>query len=211
VRLDWEGAGTLTQWLVTQGFLVWKLDNRGAWGHGHAFETPVDRRLGDIEPADQLAGVEYLTRLPGVDPQRIGITGWSYGGYMTLLCLTRAPEVFACGVAGAGVTDWRLYDTAYTERYMGLPDENPNGYRDCSAVTYVGGLKAPLLLVHGADDDNVHLQNTLVYVDALSKANKPYELLIQPGQKHGTEGFSARRYQHERTADFFCRHLRPNS
>lgn len=207
IRQDWEGGGTLTQWLVTRGFLVWKLDNRGAWGHGHAFETPVDRRLGDVELADQLAGVEYLKRLPGVDAERVGITGWSYGGFMTLMGLMRAPEVFACGVSGAAVTDWRLYDTAYTERYMGTPEQNPDGYRECSAVAHVAGLKSPLLLVHGADDDNVHLQNTLVYVDALSKLNKPYELLIQPGQKHGIDGFSARRYIHERTAEFFVRHL----
>ncbi len=208
VRRDWEGAGSLTQWLVAQGFLVWKLDNRGAWGYGHAFETPLDRRMGEIELVDQLAGVEYLKRLPSVDPDRLGITGWSYGGYMTQMALMRAPDVFACGAGGAGVTDWRLYDTAYTERYMGLPSENPDGYRECSAVTHVSGLKSPLLLIHGSDDDNVHLQNTLVYVDALSKANKPYELLIQPGQKHGIEGFPARRYVHQRTSDFFHHHLK---
>jgi dipeptidyl-peptidase-4 len=207
VRKSWAGGDPLDQLLTQAGFLVWKLDNRGAWGRGHAFEVPVDRRLGEVELRDQLAGVEYLKSLPYVDPARFGITGWSYGGYLTLYALTHAPEVWRCGVAGAPVTDWKLYDSIYTERYMGTPAENPEGYRAASPLTAAEHLAAPLLLVHGTDDDNVHLQNTLQFVEALSRHRKPYELLVQPQQKHGFTGEAVRTYTHERMVEFFTRHL----
>jgi dipeptidyl-peptidase-4 len=208
VRHTWEGADPLEQLLVQEGILVWRLDNRGSWGRGHAFETPVNREMYRQELADQLEGVRYLKSLPYVDPERIGITGWSYGGSMTLYSLTRAPEVWRCGAAGAPVTDWVLYDTIYTERYMGTPQENAEGYKACSILEGAPNLQAPLLLMHGADDDNVHLQNTLQFVDRLSQHRKPYELLIQPGQKHGFHGAAARTYQHERLVEFLVRHLR---
>jgi dipeptidyl-peptidase-4 len=209
VRKTWAGADALDQLLAQAGCLVWRLDNRGSAGYGHAFETPVAGNLGAQELADQLAGVAYLRSLPYVDPARIGITGWSYGGFLTLYALTRAPEVWACGAAGAPVTDWSLYDSIYTERYMGLPDENPDGYRRASILEGAGELRAPLLLCHGTDDDNVHLQNTLQLVEALSRHRKPYELLLQPGQKHGFKGAEARVYLNERLLEFLCRHLRP--
>lgn len=209
VRYTWEGADPLEQLLVQQGILVWRLDNRGSWGRGHAFETPVNRGMYRVELADQLAGVDYLKSLPYVDPERIGVTGWSYGGSLTLYALTRAPEVWRCGAAGAPVTDWALYDTIYTERYMGTPSQNPEGYRACSILEGVPHLKAPLLLMHGTDDDNVHLQNTLQLIEQLARHRKPYELLVQPGQKHGFQGPEARIYQHERLVEFLTRHLRP--
>lgn len=207
VRYNWEGADPLEQLLAQEGILVWRLDNRGSWGRGHAFETPVNREMYRVELADQLAGVEYLKSLPYVDPERIGITGWSYGGSLTLYALTRAPEVWRCGAAGAPVTDWALYDSIYTERYMGTPSENPEGYKACSILEGVPNLKAPLLLMHGTDDDNVHIQNTLQLVERLAQHRKPYELLIQPGQKHGFQGAEARIYQHERLVEFLVRHL----
>ncbi|MCC2671190.1 MAG: peptidase dipeptidylpeptidase domain protein, partial [Armatimonadetes bacterium] len=207
VRRTWAGDDPLEQLLAQAGFLVWRLDNRGSWGRGHAFETPVDRRLGEVELRDQLAGVEYLKSLPYVDPERLGITGWSYGGYLTLYALTHAPEVWRCGVAGAPVTAWKLYDSIYTERYMGTPEENPDGYHASSPLEAAEHLQAPLLLAHGTDDDNVHLQNTLQFVEALSRHRKPYELLIQPRQKHGFRGESPRTYLHERMVEFLKRHL----
>lgn len=207
VRKGWSGADPLDQLLTQAGFLVWKLDNRGSWGRGHAFEVPVDRRLGEVELRDQLAGVEHLKALPYVDPERFGITGWSYGGYLTLYALTHAPEVWRCGVAGAPVTDWKLYDSIYTERYMGTPAENPEGYRAASPLNAAEHLAAPLLLVHGTDDDNVHLQNTLQFGEALSRHRKPYDLLVQPQQKHGFTGEMARTYTHERMVEFFTRRL----
>jgi dipeptidyl-peptidase-4 len=171
--------------LAARGYLVWSLDNRGSWGRGHAFATPIFRDMGRRELADQLEGVAYLKTLPYVDPSRIGIGGWSYGGYMTLYAMTKAPEVWKCGAAGAPVVDWRLYDSIYTERYMRRPADNPEGYKSSSPLEAAASLKGGLLLLHGAADDNVHLNNTLQLVAALIKAGIPHELFVAPGEKHG--------------------------
>jgi len=208
VLKHWAGSDALEQILTRAGIICWRLDNRGSWGRGHAFETPLDRRLGEVELRDQLAGVEYLRSLPFVDPRRIGITGWSYGGYLTLYAMTHAPDVWRCGIAGAPVTDWALYDSIYTERYMGTPEQNPEGYRASSPVNAVEHLAAPLLLVHGTDDDNVHLQHTVQLVEALSRHRKPYELLLQPKQTHGFKGQDTEIYLHQRILEFFLRRLR---
>jgi dipeptidyl-peptidase-4 len=141
--------------------------------------------MGRVELQDQLTGVEYLKTLPFVDPARLGITGGSYGGYMTLYALTNAPSVFKAGVAAAPVTDWKHYDSIYTERYMGTPESNPKGYETSSPLQKAGALEADLLLVHGTSDDNVHLANTLAFVAALVKAGKPYSLQLHPRQLHG--------------------------
>ena len=168
VHNAWAGA-TWDQALAHRGFVIWQLDNRGSVGRGHAFETPLYRRFGEKELADQLDGVRWLIAQGFVDPARIGIYGWSYGGYMTLYSLLNAPDLFRAGIAGAPVTNWRNYDTIYTERYLGLPSENAEGYRLSSAVTYAGNLKAKLLIVHNIEDDNVLFQNTLQMTDALEK------------------------------------------
>ncbi len=181
----WDSSAAFEHLLASHGFLVWSLDNRGSAGRGTAFETKVQRDLGRIELLDQLTGVEYLKTLPYVDASRLGIYGWSYRGYLTLYALTRAPQVFKAAVAGAPVTDWRFYDTIYTERYMGTPEGNPGGYATSSPLARAGELKAALLLIHGTSDDNVHLANTLSFVDALTKAGRPYSLLLHPRQLHG--------------------------
>ena len=152
---------------------------------GTAFESAIHRDLGRVELEDQLAGVEHLKSLPWVDPARIGITGWSYGGYLTLFAVTNAPDVFRAAVAGAPVTDWKHYDSIYTERYMGTPEGNPKGYETSSPLQKAGQLKADLLLVHGSADDNVHLANTMAFVSALIKAGRPYSLQVHPRQLHG--------------------------
>ena len=204
------GETTLMDHLFAQeGFLVWSLDNRGSWGRGHAWESTIFKDMGRRELADQLAGVSYLKSLPFVDGNRLGIWGWSYGGYMTLYTLTHAPDVFKCGAAGGPVTDWKFYDSIYTERYMRTPQENPIGYKDSSPLEAADKLKASLLLIHGADDDNVHMQNTMNFVDALVKAGRPFELYIQPGQKHGFQGDAIRTYLNTRLLDFFKQHLAP--
>jgi dipeptidyl-peptidase 4 len=185
VRNAWGSASGVDHLLASQGFLVWSLDNRGSTGRGHAFESPIFHDLGRIELQDQLAGVEYLKSLPWVDPARIGITGWSYGGYLTLYALTHAPGVFKAGVAGAPVTDWTFYDSIYTERYMGTPRSNPQGYETSSPLKRAGDLRAELLIIHGTADDNVHLANTVSFVDALAKAGRPYLLNVHPRQRHG--------------------------
>ncbi|HXX24547.1 MAG TPA: S9 family peptidase [Terriglobia bacterium] len=190
-----------------QGFIIWSLDNRGSWGRGHAWESKVFKNLGHYELEDQLAGVAFLKSLPYVDPTRIGITGWSYGGFMTLYALTHAPGVFKCGAAGGSVTSWKFYDSIYTERYMRTPQENPEGYKTASPLEAADKLKAKILLIHGTDDDNVHMQNTLNFVEALVKARRPFELYVQPGEKHGFASEAARLYLAQRMLEFFKQNL----
>jgi dipeptidyl-peptidase-4 len=181
----WESTSPFKQLLASHGFLVWSLDNRGMAARGMAFETAIHHDLGRVELEDQLAGVEYLKSLPFVDPGRIGITGWSYGGYLTLYAVTNAPGVFKAAVAGAPVADWKNYDSIYTERYMGTPETNPKGYDASSPLQKAAQLDADLLLIHGSADDNVHFANTMSFVAALVKAGKPYSLDVHPRQLHG--------------------------
>jgi dipeptidyl-peptidase-4 len=203
VRDAWGATTLLDHLLASRGFLVWSLDNRGAFGRGHAWETPVFHDMGKRELADQLAGVRHLKTLPFVDAARIGIWGWSYGGYLTLFSLTRAPDVWRCGIAGAPVTHWKFYDTIYTERYMGTPQENREGYESSAPLARAGDLAAPLLLIHGGADDNVHVQNTVAFVDELVRAGKPYELQIQPRQKHGFRGRESLDFRNRAIVRFF--------
>jgi dipeptidyl-peptidase 4 len=207
IQNRWGVTSGLDQLFVQEGFLVWCLDNRGSWGRGHAFESVIYQHMGEHELADQLAGVNYLKSLPYVDPGRIGIWGWSYGGYMTLYSLTHAPEVFKCGVAGGPVTAWKYYDSIYTERYMRRPEENPEGYKNSSPLYAVDKLKGRVLLIHGADDDNVHLQNTMNFIDALVGASKAFDLYIQPGERHGFGRLPVRVYLVQRVLDFFKQNL----
>ena len=206
VRDSWSGA-TWDQALAHRGFVIWQLDNRGAAGRGHAFEAALYRRLGEKELADQRDGVRHLISQGFVDPARIGIYGWSYGGFMTLYALLNAPELFKAGIAGAPVTDWRNYDTIYTERYLGTPAENEDGYRRSSAVTYADKLRAKLLIVHNIEDDNVLFQNTLQMSDALERAGKLFTMMIYPQKSHGVGG-PARKHLLELTTEFFETNLK---
>jgi dipeptidyl-peptidase-4 len=173
------------QYLVQHGYVVFALDNRGSGLRGTRFETSLEHRLGGVEVQDQLKGVEFLRALPYVDAKRIGIFGWSYGGYMTLMCLMQAPEVFAAGVAGAPVTDWTLYDTHYTERYLSTPATNAEGYRLSNVLEYASRLKRPLLVVHGMADDNVLFAHSTALMKKLQDLQKPFDLMTYPGGKHG--------------------------
>lgn len=175
--------------LYTQeGFIVWRLDNRGGFGRGHAFETPIDGELGPVALEDQLAGVEYLKSLPYVDPDRIGCDGHSFGGFLTLYALINEPEVFRCGKAGSPPTSWRYYDTIYTERYMGTPEQNPEGYAATDVISGAGDVKVEPMIIHGLDDTNVHLQNSVNFIQALEEAAKPFEFVPLPNQDHDYEG-----------------------
>ena len=175
--------------LYTQaGFLVWRLDNRGSFGRGHAFETPIFGQLGPAALDDQLAGIEYLKSLPYVNADRIGTDGKSFGGYMTLYALLFAPDVFRCGVAGAPPTDWSYYDTIYTERYMRTPDTNADGYSATNLVAVAGQIQARPLLIHGLADTNVHLQNTVNFIQALEAADKPFDFVPLPNVTHSFRG-----------------------
>ncbi len=175
--------------LYTQeGFLVWRLDNRGGFGRGHAFESPVFGELGKVALEDQLAGIDYLQTLPYVDASRIGTDGKSFGGYMTLYALLHAPEVFRCGVAGAPPTDWSYYDTIYTERYMRTPDQNPEGYSATNLIDVAGQMQARPLLIHGLQDTNVHLQNTVNFIQALEANDKLFDFIPLPTLSHSFTG-----------------------
>jgi dipeptidyl-peptidase-4 len=170
------------------GFLVWRLDNRGTVGRGHAFETPIFGQLGQVALEDQLAGIEYLAGLPYVDAMLIGADGKSFGGYMTLYALINAPDIFRCGVAGAAPTDWSYYDTIYTERYMRTPQENPDGFAATNLIAQVEPLEAVPLLIHGLADTNVHLQNTVNFIEALEAVDKPFEFVPLPNLSHSFQG-----------------------
>lgn len=206
VRNAYAGL-SMDQVLAHDGFVIWQMDNRGSFGRGHKFEAAVHRQLGKVEVSDQKEGVKYLLGLGFVDPERIGVQGWSYGGYMTLMCLLHAPEYFKAGIAGAAVTDWRNYDTIYTERYMGLPDENAEGYKAGAPVTAAANLKGKLLLIHNIQDDNVLFGNALQMMNALQLAGKPFETLIYPQKSHGVSGRLAT-HMRQQQLDFFRRTLK---
>jgi dipeptidyl-peptidase-4 len=193
--------------LARRGVLVFSVDGRGSGGRGREFEAVIHRRLGEIELADQLAGVAWLKARPDVDAGRIGIFGWSYGGTLVLAALLRTEGVFACGAAVAPVVDWREYDTAYTERYMQRPADNPEGYDQTSLPPLAGRLGVPLLLAHGLADDNVHFANTARMIDALVESGKLFDLVVYPGKDHGIAGPRHRPHLFSAVTRFFERNL----
>ena len=208
VRDAWGGSTFLWHELMAdKGFLIFIVDNRGAAGHGHKFETPIYHHFGRAELADQLAGVKWLTRQSYVDGSRVGIWGWSFGGYLTCMAMLRAGDVFRAGFAGAPVTDWRRYDTIYTERYMGTPQENPEGYRDSSPVNFAAGLQGKLLIAHATGDDNVHFSNSLALAEQLVEAQKYAEFLIYADRGHGVTDSTARIHVFHRVTQFFAENL----
>jgi dipeptidyl-peptidase-4 len=203
-------ADLAAQYLAERGFAVWKCDNRGSSRRGHAFEAALNRDMGSVEVRDQVDGVRFVrASFPEVDGDRVGVTGGSYGGYMTLRCLTEAPDVFRAGVAVAPVTDWDGYDTCYTERYMGTPRDNPEGYRRASVLSAVYRLEGDVLVIHGLLDENVHFRHSARLSKALIRASKPFEFLPIPDERHSSRGLESRRYVAEKTAGFFERALRP--
>jgi dipeptidyl-peptidase 4 len=178
------------------GFLIARIENRGTINRGKAFESATYLELGDKDLRDQADGVRFLAGRPYVDGARVGIYGHSYGGYMSALALLKQPDVFHVGVAGAPVTDWKNYDTIYTERYMRTPQENPDGYKIGSCLEYAKNLKGDLLIVHGMVDDNVHPNNTFQLIDLLQQADLPFEIMLYPNFDHGVGGnYSALRWR----------------
>lgn len=195
------------QCMADEGYIVAISDNRGTPGENAAWIRAVKGNAIDIPLADQVEALKALgARVPQMDMKRVGVFGWSFGGYFSAMATIRRPDVFAAGVAGAPVVDWQDYDTFYTERYMGLPAENAGGYAKSSVLTYASQLKRPLLIVHGVTDDNVYFQNTMQLVLALLKAGRPYELLLLPGT-HMLADEVLRARETERQMDFFAQHL----
>jgi len=198
------------QILLDAGYILFRLDNRGTPHRATSFKTAIDRRMGQLEVDDQIAGARYLQTLPYVDAGRIGVTGWSYGGYMTLLMLTAPDSPFKAGVAGAPVTDWKLYDTHYTERFMGTPQNNAEGYAKSEVVGRLSRLKpGSLLLVHGMADDNVTFDHSTRVLFALQAQGKPFETMVYPGLRH-RGGWTPMNRMHRamQTVEFFDRKLK---
>ena len=206
---EWLGGAPLwLQAFAAEGYVVARLDNRGTPHRGIHFEQAVHRRLGVLEVQDQLRAVEWLQQQPFVDPARIGVHGWSYGGYLTLRLLLAAPAAIACGVSGAPVTDWSMYETGYTERYMDGPAENAAGYQLSSCLPYVAQLQRPLLLVHGTDDRTVMWSHSLAFVDRAIAAGKQLDYFPYPMQQHGLVGAHKKHFL-GLLHDWLGRQLRP--
>jgi dipeptidyl-peptidase-4 len=206
IHNQWSGVGE-DQLFASSGYIVWSLDNHGSIGRGHKFESVIFRDMGHHELEDQKTGIEYLKKLSYVDPARIGITGWSYGGYMTLYSLVNAPGLFKAGLSGAPVTDWRNYDSIYTERYMGLPQINADGYQHSSPKTRAADLQAKLLILHNIEDDNVHFQNSMQMAEALEKADKQFRMVVYPQKSHGVFGVYSKSL-YATVLDFFDENLK---
>jgi dipeptidyl-peptidase-4 len=183
------GSNYWMQLMAQKGYIVFTLDNRGSSNRGHAFESATHRQLGTLEMADQLAGINYLKNLSYVDANRIGVHGWSFGGFMTTSLMSRQPGVFKVGVAGGPVIDWSIYEIMYTERYMDQPSENPEGYKQANLLTHINGLQDKLLMIHGCDDDVVLWQHSLLYCKAAVDAGNTYlDYFVYPGHKHNVMG-----------------------
>ena len=189
-------------YLVQQGYIVVSVDPRGTMYRGAAFKKSTYMQLGKLETEDMIAAAKWLQNKSWVDGERIGVQGWSYGGYMASLCMTKGADVFKMGIAVAPVTNWRFYDSIYTERFMRTPQENPDGYDDNSPINHVEKLKGPYLLVHGTADDNVHHQNTMEMIDALVKANKQFDLFLYPNKNHGIYGGNTRLHLYTKVTKF---------
>ena len=205
---SWSGSSFI-QILTRAGYVVFQLDNRGTAFRGTAFQSPIHGKLGEIEVADQVSGAHWLGSQAFVDPSRIGVWGWSYGGYMTLMLMFKAPDVFKAGAAGAPVTDWSLYDTHYTERYLKSPKHNSAGYEASSVLPYAKDLQGKLLVLHGMADDNVLFLHSTKLFRRLQDLGKPFEVMVYPGAKHGLVRQHDGRHAYATILRFFNQNLIP--
>lgn len=205
----WGGnRGLLMQYWVNKGYVVFTIDNRGSANRGTAFENPIFESMGSVEVDDQVAGVKFLKTLPYVDENKIGVHGHSYGGYMTLMSMFKAGDHFNAGVSGAPVTDWALYDTHYTERYMGHPAQNAEQYEASSVFPYADNLKGPLLIYHGMADDNVLFTHSTKLFKHLQDKAIPFEVMTYPGKKHSIRGKQTGIHLYNMITEFFDKHFK---
>ncbi|MEO6037147.1 MAG: prolyl oligopeptidase family serine peptidase, partial [Saprospiraceae bacterium] len=191
VANGWLGAGELwMHHLAEEGFIIFSIDGRGSANRGFAFESAIHRHVGDAEIADQLAGAQFLKSQSFVDSTRIGVYGWSYGGFMATSLMTRpeAKGVFKCGIAGGPVLDWRMYEIMYGERYMDMPQENPEGYQKSSLFNYIDNLNGPFLIIHDSADDTVLWQHSLRYIRECVRKNKQIDYFVYPDHPHNVQG-----------------------
>jgi len=207
INNTWLGGTSLfNYYLAQQGFIIFTLDNRGSGNRGLDFEQAVFRNLGTLETSDQMAGVKYLKSLPYVDPERIGVQGWSYGGFMTISLMLREPDVFKVGVCGGPVTDWKYYEVMYGERYMDTPEENPDGYKEASLLERAADLKGDLLVIHGTADPTVVWQQSLALMKRFIEEGKLVDYFVYPGQGHGVGG-KDRIHLNRKIEKYFTDHL----
>lgn len=206
VRDTW-GTSSSYYLLLEKGYVIVCVDNRGTDGKGEAFRKSIYMQLGKLETEDQIAAAKYLGSLPYIDAGRIGITGGSYGGYMTALCMTKGAGIFKLGIAVSSVTNWRYYDTIYTERFMRTPQENPDGYDLNSPIYYADRLKGKFLLIHGMADDNVHFQNSVDFAEALIQAGKKFDMMFYPDQSHGIYKRGAGMHLRSLTTEYILENL----
>lgn len=204
---SWGRRGAWFQMLVQQGYVVACVDNRGTNGRGEAFRKATYMKLGELETIDQIEAAQWFGSQDYIDSERIGMFGWSYGGYMTSLCMTKGEGTFKMGIAVAPVTNWRYYDTVYTERFMRTPQENPEGYDDNSPINFADSLRGKFLLIHGSGDDNVHYQNSMDFVEALVQANKQFEMQFYPNKNHGIYGGNTSIHLYTRMTEFILKNL----
>ncbi len=207
VTNSWRSKNLYFQYMAQQGYVIFQLDNRGSYNRGKKFEDAIYKNLGDVEVSDQIKGVEFLRTLDYVDARRIGIYGHSYGGYMALMTMFKAGDYFTAGVSGAPVTDWALYDTHYTERYLGHPDTNAKGYEASAVFPYTDGLKGPLMIYHGMADDNVLFTHATKLFKQLQDSEKQFEMMTYPGSKHSLRGKQVQTHLHQTITNFFNRHF----
>ncbi len=208
VKNSWGGSNYFWyQHLASKGYIIVSVDNRGTGARGAEFKKCTYKQLGKYETIDQIASAKYLQSLPYVDANRIGIWGWSYGGYMSSNCLFKGNDLFKMAMAVAPVTNWRYYDSIYTERYMQTPQENAEGYDDNSPINHVDKLKGKYLLVHGMADDNVHFQNAVELTEALVQANKQFDVMMYPNRNHGIYGGNTRLHLYTKMTDFVLENL----
>ena len=208
VKDDWDTRDYFWyQTLAQKGYIIVSVDGRGTGARGNAFRTATYAQLGKLETDDQISAARQLKTMPYVDSARVGIWGWSYGGYMSALCMTLGADVFKAGISVAPVTNWRFYDSIYTERYLKRPQENASGYDDNSPVTHAAKLRGPFLLVHGTGDDNVHFQNSVAFADALITAGKSFQSFYYPNRAHGISGGNTRLHLYTMMTEFVEKNL----
>jgi len=198
--MNWE------QYLASNGYLVVSVDGRGTGARGEEFLKTTYLELGRYESDDQIETARYLGSLPYVDASRIGIWGWSFGGYMSSICLSKS-DLFKVGIAVAPVTNWRYYDTIYTERFMRTPQMNPKGYDDNSPINMAGDLSGKLFLIHGSADDNVHFQNTMEYAEKLIQAGKQFDMFVYPNRNHSIYGGNTRHHLYDMMSRYIFNNL----
>ncbi len=208
VKNSWNSYNDYWYYLLAQqGYIIACVDGRGTGYKGVPFKKVTYKELGKYEVEDQIGVAQKLGNLPYVDENRIGIWGWSYGGFMSINCLLKGNDVFKMAIAVAPVTNWRFYDSIYTERYMQTPQENSGGYDDNSPINYVEKLKGNLLLVHGTADDNVHVQNAMQLIEALVQANKDFDWAMYPDKNHGIYGGNTRLHLYKKMTKYIKENL----